>query len=341
MDINIMWNCLIVVLISILMVKVTESACSEGYESVQGDCYRFYNTESLNYADSQALCAGDDAHLVYIPDCNKFSYIITHLRSHNLPPEGSGYWIGATDEDEEGNWVWGNGFAVRMGVPFWGTSGANWDVEPNGGPNENCAQLSSSDQYYFHDEDCQGTGSPLCQKDPVQETGQYPESRPESSEKGVYSDDAYCPENFTYIGKSCFYFGIDMTKQTFDDSSAFCQSINAELPVLRDCLEFQELVEEIENNYPLELNESYWVGALESGTEGNWVWISDFSNAELGSPFWGSTNGIAEPSGGENQNCAMLYKNDRYYFHDGECNKGTKILCQTTPLAISKTNWYP
>ncbi|RXG62273.1 hypothetical protein Avbf_19200 [Armadillidium vulgare] len=25
---------------------------------------------------------------------------------------------------------------------------------------------------------------------------------------------------------------------------------------------------------------------------------------------------IAEPSGGENQNCAMLYKNDRYYFHD-------------------------
>ncbi|KAB7502696.1 hypothetical protein Anas_01058 [Armadillidium nasatum] len=131
-------------------------------------------------------------------------------------------------------------------------SGADWDAEPNGGPNENCAQLSSSDQYYFHDEDCQlGTGSPLCQKDPVQETGQYPESHPESSEskeKGFYSEDTYCPENFTYIGKSCFYFGIDKKKYTFEDSSAFCQSINAELPVLKDCLEFQELVEEIENN---------------------------------------------------------------------------------------------
>ncbi|KAL7632696.1 UNVERIFIED_CONTAM: hypothetical protein RMT77_016967 [Armadillidium vulgare] len=131
-----------------------------------------------------------------------------------------------------------------------------------------------------------------------------------------------------------------MKKQTFEDASAFCRSINAHLPILTDCLEFQELVEQIERNYALGPNESYWIGASDRGDDGEWLW-SDFTEVEMGPPFWGSTNGTAEPSGGEDQNCAMLYKNDRYYFHDGECHKGTKVLCQTSPFTNSKTNGYP
>ncbi|KAB7494990.1 C-type lectin domain family 4 member C [Armadillidium nasatum] len=298
----------------------------------------------MNYGASQVLCEVEDAHLLYIPDCNKFSFIVQYIMENHSTPEGTGYWIGATDDAEEGNWVWGNGYPVRMGVPFWGTSGENWDLEPNGGSDENCAQLSTSDQFYFHDEDClEGFGSPICQKGLLQETNEYSQSLPElsgSEEEGFKLEVETCPENFTYIGRSCFFFGIDMTKQTFESASDFCRSINAQLPILKDCFEFQELVEQIERNYALGTNESYWIGASDRGDEGEWLW-SDFTEVEMGPPFWGSTNGTAEPSGDEDQNCAILYKNDRYYFHDGECHMGTKILCQTTPFTNSKTNGYP
>ncbi|RXG69199.1 Facilitated trehalose transporter Tret1 [Armadillidium vulgare] len=207
-----------------------KSCMSEFYEELEGECFRFFDTEEMNYGASEVLCE----------------------------------------------------------------SGENWELEPNGGSDENCAQLSTSDQFYFHDEDClEGFGSPICQKGLLQETDEYSQSLfelSESEEEGFKIEVETCPENFTYIGESCFFFGIDMKKQTFEDASAFCRNA-------------------------LRANESYWIGASDRGDEGEWLW-SDFTQVEMGPPFWGSTNGTAEPSGGEDQNCAMLYKNDRYYFHD-------------------------
>ncbi|KAB7502538.1 Collectin-12 [Armadillidium nasatum] len=235
------------VILLTIFVSNAECACPKGFTDIEGGCYKYDETVAVNYEGAKSLCEEDNgSHLAYIKDCNTFAYLVSYLKARSHSTTTSGFWIGATDEDEESYWVWGNGYPVRMGVPFWGTSD-NWDYEPNGGKGENCAQLSISDQYFIHDEDCQSEGVPLCQADSV------------------------------------------------------------------------ETPKEV-NNYKNDLaaNESYWIGAYETD---HWIW-TDFTDVDLTSPFWGSTNGIPEPNGNDAEHCAVLYRNDRYYFHDADCSKG-------------------
>ncbi|RXG60182.1 hypothetical protein Avbf_02930 [Armadillidium vulgare] len=73
---------------------------------------------------------------------------------------------------------------------------------------------------------------------------------------------------------------------------------------------------------------SYWIGANDIGTDGLWYWDGPYTSLPTGSPFWGSSNGVSEPNGDENQNCAVMYRDNQYYFHDGECYKLAYPLCQ-------------
>ncbi|XP_071522539.1 C-type lectin domain family 4 member E-like isoform X2 [Panulirus ornatus] len=74
-------------------------------------------------------------------------------------------------------------------------------------------------------------------------------------------------------------------------------------------------------------NFSFFVGGTDRGDEGAWYWV-DGTPMNMGLPYWGQTDGVHEPSGGEEQNCAELNKNNRYYIHDGECEKYAFALCQ-------------
>ncbi|RXG60174.1 Collectin-12 [Armadillidium vulgare] len=229
------------VILLTIFVSIAECACPQGFTDIEGGCYKYDETLAVNYEDAKSLCEEDSgSHLAYIPDCNTFAYLVSNLKARSHSTTTSGFWIGATDEEEESYWVWGNGYPVRMGVPFWGTSD-NWDAEPNGGKGENCAQLSISDQYFMHDEDCQSEGVPLCQADSI-----------ETPKQVNNYQSVTCPQGFKYIGKSCFFFGNNVEVKTARDAFQYCEGNSSSLPVLKDCAEFQELVEEIENELQME-----------------------------------------------------------------------------------------
>lgn len=40
------------------------------------------------------------------------------------------------------------------------------------------------------------------------------------------------------------------------------------------------------------LSGSYWLGASDQGYEGDWLWVSDNSRVDRGTPFWAIHNGI-------------------------------------------------
>lgn len=72
------------------------------------------------------------------------------------------YWVGATDEAEEGKWVWSSdGTDVKSGTPIWGYL---YGVQPDGGTDQNCGTLYVKDFFYMHDELCsESTYGVICQ----------------------------------------------------------------------------------------------------------------------------------------------------------------------------------
>ena len=61
-------------------------------------------------------------------------------------------WIGATDVDQEGQWIWVNGEKMQQGYWVMG--------EPNGGQEENCLLIS---KWRWHDGNCMARLKPLCE----------------------------------------------------------------------------------------------------------------------------------------------------------------------------------
>ena len=55
------------------------------------------------------------------------------------------YWIGASDERDEGTWLWSDGSPLTYN--FWANDGYGWYDEPNGGTWENCAATTPDGWY--------------------------------------------------------------------------------------------------------------------------------------------------------------------------------------------------
>ncbi|XP_037788496.1 C-type lectin domain family 4 member E-like [Penaeus monodon] len=140
-----------------------------------------------------------------------------------------------------------------------------------------------------------------------------------------------CPEPFESVQNKCYYFELEVSR-TWDNCRARCQSLGGDLAILNTCEEFSLLVKHIHISQ-LEIPDafSFFVGGTDRGDEGVWYWV-DGSPVKMGIPLWGQTDNVAEPSGGTEQNCATLNKANRYYLHDGECDKNGYAICQIDPL---------
>ncbi|KAK7084568.1 hypothetical protein SK128_025634 [Halocaridina rubra] len=163
-----------------------------------------------------------------------------------------------------------------------------------------------------------------------------------------------CPEKYEKIGDTCYHFALDFSR-TWDEAREYCHPLGGDLAVIHDCTHFGALVRHIHMTSKLnrtfgrcplgtdvrstrpfcrrpicqEVPDlfSYWVGGTDRGDEGSWFWIDGLPMA-MGVPFWGEVQGVPEPGGGTDQNCAQLNKADRYYIHDGQCDKHAYTICQ-------------
>lgn len=136
-----------------------------------------------------------------------------------------------------------------------------------------------------------------------------------------------CSEPHIAVGDKCYAFLLDFAR-TWAESRDYCQSIGGDLVVVQSCDEFTTLVRNIHMlGQEVPDRFSYWIGGTDLGDEGSWTWI-DGTPMAMGVPFWGQAGETFEPNGGETQNCAQIYKDDRYFIHDGECEKHGYPLCQ-------------
>ena len=68
------------------------------------------------------------------------------------------YWVGATDEGNEGTWMWQDGRVVDSGPKTWSTGRPNLDNRAN------CMELRPTFRFVAADEDCRSHRQFVCEQ---------------------------------------------------------------------------------------------------------------------------------------------------------------------------------
>uniref|UniRef100_A0A3Q3RWF7 C-type lectin domain-containing protein n=1 Tax=Mastacembelus armatus TaxID=205130 RepID=A0A3Q3RWF7_9TELE len=130
--------------------------CERGWELHGGMCYYFSNIEA-SWQESESKCQYLGGALAFLDEkvTSKMNYVADQ------------YWIGLTDLEEEGEWLWVDGSPLDQRLSFWQFHEPdNWKVEnPDG---ENCARMGLQDgscklKSWF-DKSCRAHLKSICEK---------------------------------------------------------------------------------------------------------------------------------------------------------------------------------
>ncbi|KAJ8362370.1 hypothetical protein AAFF_G00378150 [Aldrovandia affinis] len=86
--------------------------CPEGWEQRNSTCY-YFSTEEKSWQDSRSDCLKQGADLVIIESEEEQDFISKHTRGNYA------YWIGLSDSETEGTWLWVDGTPLQEDKAFW------------------------------------------------------------------------------------------------------------------------------------------------------------------------------------------------------------------------------
>ena len=145
-----------------LLLLLLNSACQQGWIGHGTSCYKLV-TPSKTWENAKRECEKRYAKLVKVESREENDFIKTLL----LPTDKDGnYWIGLSDSDNEGDWMWTDGTQLDSdGYKNWG------DNQPKTNKNniEDCVVIkirkSDSDHYgKWHDRPCSLQKKYICEK---------------------------------------------------------------------------------------------------------------------------------------------------------------------------------
>jgi len=115
--------------------------------------------------------------------------------------------------------------------------------------------------------------------------------------------------------KPCFK--VVSTQKTWEEARQHCEDLGSILATIHS---------KEENNFVLSLmnDGQRTIGASDTASEGNWVWLDgeDWGRFE----FWGGSN----PNGQENENCLMISDG---VWNDAPCDLKRHYICKTEKSA--------
>ncbi|XP_057683613.1 hepatic lectin-like isoform X2 [Corythoichthys intestinalis] len=119
----------------------TGTKCDDYWEPNGESCY-YFSRAALTWEDSRRFCTHSSGDLVKIDSYNKQRFLAQRLRDIKTSPEDK-YWIGLTDSQQEGQWLWMDGSPLNPSLAFWAPSVPDyWQRESNG---EDCAHMGDQD----------------------------------------------------------------------------------------------------------------------------------------------------------------------------------------------------
>ncbi|XP_057683617.1 hepatic lectin-like isoform X1 [Corythoichthys intestinalis] len=121
--------------------KGTCTKCDECWEPNGESCY-YFSPDALTWEDSRRFCTNSSGDLVKIDSYNKQKFLARRLLDI-MSFEEDKFWIGLTDSQQEGQWLWTDGSPLNLSLAFW----APWEpddwVNERGG--EDCARIGDPD----------------------------------------------------------------------------------------------------------------------------------------------------------------------------------------------------
>jgi tetratricopeptide (TPR) repeat protein len=245
-----------------------------------------------NWKSAQSYCEALGGYLVTIQDAAENEFL------DELSP--GQVWIGATDEEQEGEWVW------VTGEPWDYT---NWDTsEPSNNDGEHYLYLTWRD--VWDDVDLSVQMDFVCEWDPEPE-------KPEPVPTSTPDTRIFNPEN------QHFYFyswgAPNVTPKVWLSAMEYCERQGGYLVSIQDAAE-NEFIHELLGDLP-----PTWLGATDEEEDGTWVWAS-------GEP-WQYTNWEqGEPSGGDGEHyLTMDYGNGQWNDLESSYAEPLEFVCEWDP----------
>ncbi|KAJ8366728.1 hypothetical protein AAFF_G00344930 [Aldrovandia affinis] len=124
--------------------------CPEGWELSNSKCY-YFSTEFKNWNDSRSDCLKQGADLVIIESKEEQDFISKHRRDDF-------YWIGLSDSETEGTFLWVDGTPLQEDKAFWGRG------QPDDNGPQDCAATLPAQSEWF-DVRCSSNLMSVCQTD--------------------------------------------------------------------------------------------------------------------------------------------------------------------------------
>ncbi|XP_059689041.1 CD209 antigen-like protein A [Gavia stellata] len=122
--------------------------CSAGWKIFEKSCYSF-STETMSWADAKEICADQGAHLVVVNSDTEQTFLKDNINN------SSTYWLGVTDQLEEGTWVWTNG--EHTSISYWNTWKENKDKDQ-----KDCGSIGPDG--IWNDDRCSRSNHWICEK---------------------------------------------------------------------------------------------------------------------------------------------------------------------------------
>ncbi|KAJ8337074.1 hypothetical protein SKAU_G00382940 [Synaphobranchus kaupii] len=132
-----------------------QGPCHEGWVYLNKRCFQ-YVPEKTNWLDAEKHCLllGGNLASEHTEDEHRF---LKELAGHSDPQNGA-FWIGLSDQYEEGTWIWSDGTrAISEGDFLRWNSG-----EPNNSGNENCVHSNFGGESNWNDIACDGQYPSIC-----------------------------------------------------------------------------------------------------------------------------------------------------------------------------------
>ncbi|XP_069172631.1 C-type lectin domain family 17, member A-like [Procambarus clarkii] len=142
--------------------KAGGTSCTSPFHDVGGRCLYVDVSNTGSWDTMRTHCRSLGGDLAILNDAEVYSSLIRYIHGSGFPELQ--YWIGATDEAQEGLWLWVNQEPVQMGTPYWANYGCSNLQMPTGGTAENCLCLDNTYHLYFNDGICSQTLHAICEQ---------------------------------------------------------------------------------------------------------------------------------------------------------------------------------
>ncbi|XP_071776222.1 lactose-binding lectin l-2-like [Centroberyx gerrardi] len=133
-------------------VKLERGSCPMFWYSFNGRCYKYIATR-MTWADAELYCVSQRANLVSFHSADDCSFVKSLIK--NFDPAEGRTWIGLSDTQKEGAWMWSDGSEVNFGL--W-----NPDQPDNASGVEHCVHTNYDADSRWNDWLCHETLPFVC-----------------------------------------------------------------------------------------------------------------------------------------------------------------------------------